>query len=143
MRDCTSPALRDRREDIPLLSEVFFGQSQAVTKKFDIQEISPEAMQKLMKYQWPGNVRELKSALDYAFIHCHGSEIQSSDLPPECLESSSGFSPLSANPELDEKEQILAALKRAKGKRAEAARLLGMSRSTLYRRLESLDLPSK
>ena len=137
------PALRERREDISLLAEVFFGQSRASAKKFDVQEISDEAMQILIKYQWPGNVRELKSSLDYALIHCRGSMIQPSDLPPECLDQSNGPSPLSIDPELDEKEQILAALKRAKGKRAEAARILGMSRSTLYRRLEGLGIPSK
>ena len=136
------PALRDRREDIPLLSSVFFGQSRATTKKEDVQEISDKAMQTLIKYSWPGNVRELKSALDYAFIHCHGSVIEPSDLPPECSNPMEA-PPRSIESPLDEKEQILDALKRAKGKRAEAARILGMSRSTLYRRLESLGLPSK
>ncbi len=137
------PALRDRREDIPLLTEVFFRQSRAETKKNDIQDISDETIQRLIKYRWPGNVRELKSALDYAIIHCHGSVIQLSDLPPECFEPVGVVSPLSDEPELDEKQKVLAALKYAKGKRAEAARILGMSRSTLYRRLESLGLPSK
>ncbi|GJL50763.1 MAG: hypothetical protein NPIRA01_19900 [Nitrospirales bacterium] len=136
------PPLRDRREDIPLLSEVFFGQSRAVTKKWEIQGISSDTMRQLIKYRWPGNVRELKSALDYAFIHCHSAMILPSDLPPECLEAGD-IPSMSLNPECDEREQIVAALKRAKGKRAEAARLLGMSRSTLYRRLDSLGLPAK
>ncbi|WP_447969123.1 sigma-54 interaction domain-containing protein [Nitrospira sp. M1] len=136
------PALRDRREDIPLLSEVFFSQSRAVTKKLTIKEMSPDTMRQLIKYRWPGNVRELKSALDYACIHCHGEAILPSDLPPECLEVSESPS-MSFTTEYDEREQILAALTRAKGKRAEAARLLGMSRSTLYRRLDSLGLPAK
>ncbi|GJL53369.1 MAG: sigma-54-dependent Fis family transcriptional regulator [Nitrospirales bacterium] len=136
------PALRDRREDIPLLCDVFFRQSRTVTKKMDIQEISSDTMRQLMKYHWPGNVRELKSALDYACIHCHGGAILPSDLPPECWESVDR--PLGGiNSEVDEREQIVAALTRAKGKRAEAARLLGMSRSTLYRRLDSLGLPTK
>ncbi len=137
------PALRDRREDIDLLADVFFRQSRAVTKKDMVKEISAEAKQVLIKYRWPGNVRELRSALDYALIHCHGPVLQPSDLPPECLNQSDVYSLLNVNPELDEKAQIVAALKRAKGKRAEAARMLGMSRSTLYRRLESLGLLSK
>ncbi len=137
------PALRDRREDISLLAEIFFGQSRTATKKFDVQEISTEAMQALIKYRWPGNVRELRSALDYALIHCRGSTLQPSDLPPECLTHSDVLTLMGIHSGLDEKGQIFAALKRAKGKRAEAARLLGMSRSTLYRRLESLGLPSK
>ena len=136
------PALRDRREDIPLLSSIFFGQSRAATKKDSVQEISAEAMQTLVKYTWPGNVRELKSALEYAFIHCRSTAIQVSDLPPEMVQS-----PLptvgSLDPTMDEKEQIVLALKRAKGKRAEAARILGMSRSTFYRRLEGLGISAK
>ena len=134
------PALRDRREDIPLLTEVFFGQARAVTKKWDIQEIHADAMQQLMRYRWPGNVRELKSAIDYAFIHSRGPAILPADLPPECFEAPVSVS-ISIDPELDEREQILTALKRAKGKRAEAARILGMSRSTFYRRLDSLGIP--
>ena len=133
------PALRDRREDIPLLTEVFFGQARAVTKKWDIQEIHADAMQQLMRYRWPGNVRELKSAIDYAFIHSRGPAILPSDLPPECFDTPVSVS-ISIDPELDEREQILTALKRAKGKRAEAARILGMSRSTFYRRLDSLGI---
>ncbi|MCA9471060.1 MAG: sigma 54-interacting transcriptional regulator [Nitrospirales bacterium] len=136
------PTLRDRREDIPLLADVFFRQARTVTKKMDIQEISPDAMQQLLRYRWPGNVRELKSALDYAFIHSRGPAILPADLPPECFEAPMSVS-TTLDPELDEREQILAALKRAKGKRALAARMLGMSRSTFYRRLEGFGISSQ
>ena len=137
------PALRDRREDIPLLSAEFLGQARATTGKSEVQDISAETMQRLMRYPWPGNVRELKSAFDYALIHCRGPVIQLSDLPPEILESNdSGFSSISDS-QPDEREQILTALKRAKGKRAEAARILHMSRSTLYRRLNTLGIPTE
>jgi transcriptional regulator with PAS, ATPase and Fis domain len=133
------PPLRERREDIPLLSEAFLGQARAVTRKFEVREISPEAMQALLQYPWPGNVRELKSTFDYALIHCHGAHIQFSDLPPEIGGPSTPL--VSARLSLrNEREEILSALEQAKGKRAQAAKLLGMSRSTFYRRLSDLEI---
>ncbi len=133
------PPLRERREDIPLLSEAFFGQARAVTSKHDVREISPDAMQTLLQYHWPGNVRELKSTFEYALIHCHGPHIQSSDLPQEIHGSPAVFvSPRSST--RDEREEILAALEQTRGKRVLAAKLLGMSRSTFYRRLSELGI---
>ena len=132
------PPLRERREDIPLLSEAFLGQARVITRKPDVREIAPDAMQTLLRYHWPGNVRELKSTFDYALIHCHGDQIQASDLPPEV----GGAVPLVATrPSLrDEREDILSALGQARGKRAQAAKILGMSRSTFYRRLNELGI---
>jgi DNA-binding NtrC family response regulator len=136
------PPLRERREDIPLLSEAFLGQARAVTRKSDVREIAPEAMQALLRYPWPGNVRELKSTFDYALIHCHGSQIQFSDLPPEIGGPTAPL--VSARPSpRNEREEILAALEQARGKRAQAAKLLGMSRSTFYRRLSDLGISSE
>jgi len=133
------PPLRERREDIPLLSEAFLGQARAVTRKPDVREIAPDAMQTLLRYSWPGNVRELKSTFDYALIHCHGAQIQFSDLPPEIGEPTTSL--VSARPSpRNEREEILAALEQARGKRAQAAKLLGMSRSTFYRRLSDLGI---
>ena len=133
------PPLRERREDIPLLSEAFLGQARLITGKSEVRDISPEAIQALLQYSWPGNVRELKSTFDYALIHCHRTGIQFSDLPPEI----SGFfvegASLRSSPR-DEREEILSALGQAKGKRAQAAKLLGMSRSTFYRRLSELEI---
>lgn len=133
------PPLRERREDIPLLSEAFLGQARAVTRKFEVREISPEAMQALLQYPWPGNVRELKSTFDYALIHCHGAHIQFSDLPPEIGGPSTPLVSARLSPR-NEREEILSALEQAKGKRAQAAKLLGMSRSTFYRRLSDLEI---
>ena len=84
------PSLKDRREDIPLLSEAFLDQARAVTRKSEVQSISPEAMQTLLRYPWPGNVRELKSTFEFALIHCPGQEIKPTDLPPEIYEPPEG-----------------------------------------------------
>ena len=136
------PPLRERREDIPLLSEAFFGQARAVTRKYEVQEIAQETMQALLRYHWPGNVRELKSTFDYALIHCRGPKMQPADLPPEIGELT--VPQLSARPSpKNEREEILSALKEARGKRAQAAKILGMSRSTFYRRLNELGIFSE
>jgi len=136
------PPLRERREDIPLLSDAFLGQARAVTRKHEVQEIAPEAMQVLLRHHWPGNVRELKSTLDYAMIHCHGSHIQYSDLPPEIIGLPEPVVSVRPSPR-DERTEMLSALEQARGKRAQAAKLLGMSRSTFYRRLNELGLSSE
>ncbi len=131
------PALRERREDIPLLSEAFLGQARVVTKKPEVCDIASEAMQALLRYPWPGNVRELKSTFDYALIHCHGTQIHLSDLPPEICGTPASLVSVRASPR-NERKDILSALEEANGKRAQAAKLLGMSRSTFYRRLSEL-----
>lgn len=126
------PSLRDRREDIPLLVASFLGQCCAVTGK-PVDRVSPEAMQALTNYAWPGNVRELKSAIESGVISCKETIIRIEDLPPEVFDSLVPQMPLDA-PQ-DEKARLLAALDHAKGNRTIAARLLGVSRATLYRRL--------
>ena len=132
------PPLRERREDIPLLVASFLGQSRAATGK-DVKDVSSEAMRILLEYGWPGNVRELKSAVDFATLHCKRSVINVEDLPSEIVYSRYRRA-LAATPYQDEKQRVLAALEAAKGNRTIAARELGMSRATLYRRLASLDI---
>jgi PAS domain S-box-containing protein len=132
------PPLRERREDIPLLTGCFLGQSRAASGK-PVEDVSHDAMTLLLDYAWPGNVRELKSAIEFAVIRCQGAMIEADDLPPEITESKS---PPGAPPG-DEKHRFLAALERAKGNRTIAAQLLGISRATLYRRLAELQIPPK
>jgi sigma-54 dependent transcriptional regulator, acetoin dehydrogenase operon transcriptional activator AcoR len=138
------PPLRERMEDIPLLVSRFLGDFRAITGK-PVQEVSTKTLGKLMEYAWPGNVRELKSAIEFALIHCHGSVIRLEDLPPELKETplAAGVpSPQSADLiNLDEKDRLLAALRRTGGNRTLAARMLGIGRATLYRRMSSLNLP--
>ncbi len=133
------PALRERRQDIPLLTSTLLAKCRAEIGKA-VDEVSHEAMRYLLDYAWPGNVRELRSAIEYAVIRCRGAVIPADDLPPELHEGA----PLQPRPDdtpLDEKQRLLAALEQARGNRTAAARLLGMSRATFYRRLTSFGIP--
>jgi PAS domain S-box-containing protein len=132
------PPLRERREDIPLLVAWFLGQFRAAEEE-SVRDVSQEAMQTLVNYSWPGNVRELKSAIESAVVRCKGPMIQVADLPPE-LTGTAPRSMLIGGLMQDEKQRILDALERTGGNRKAAARLLGMGRSTLYRKLEELGI---
>ncbi len=133
------PALRERRQDIPLLTSTFLTKCRAEIDKA-VDEVSHEAMRYLLDYAWPGNVRELRSAIEYAVIRCRGAVIPADDLPPE-LHEAAPFQPRFEDTPLDEKQRLLAALEQARGNRTAAARLLGMSRATFYRRLASFGIP--
>ena len=127
------PPLRQRREDIPLLVSSFLREVEATSDR-GIEGVDSEAMGMLMEHPWPGNVREFKSAVEFAALHCSQRWIRQSDLPPE-------ISPQQRDEGVvGERERIVAALQRYRGKRAAAARSLGMSRSTFYRRLRSLQI---
>lgn len=132
------PKLAERREDIPLLASRFLGELQAGTGK-PLREISSSAMRRLMEHSWPGNVRELRSALEYAVLHCIGQVIRPNDLPPEIVEPSESIAPDRPTARLSGHAQLLEALEETRGNRAKAARLLGISRATLYRLLASLE----
>lgn len=131
------PPLTERREDIPLLVGYFLGQARAATGKSYVEDISSEAMDVLLDYHWPGNLRELKNVIEFAVIRCKGSVIQVEDVPPEILDLNYSHS-LSGSDEQDERQSLLDALERARGNRTFAARLLGIGRTTLYRRLAEL-----
>ena len=135
------PALRQRREDIPLLVGAFLGECSAATGKH-VEQVSNDVMRTLLDYEWPGNVRELRSAIECAIIRCKGAVIECSDLPDEIL-ATSGPAPAGGPPSDDERQRLMAALQAAKGNRVAAARLLGISRATLYRRLSELHIPAK
>jgi PAS domain S-box-containing protein len=135
------PPLRERREDIPLLADSFLSQICTATGKA-IAGISPDTLRLLMSHVWPGNVRELKSAIEFAVISCKGRDLLPTDLPPEIAAvpvapNPSTWIPLSGQ---DEKSKLLTALSDAKGNRTEAAKRLGVSRATFYRRLVELDI---
>lgn len=135
------PPLRERREDIPLLAHSFLMTICAASGK-TIDRLNPETLHRLMSYVWPGNVRELRSAIEFAVISCKGAEVAPSDLPPEVTGISAAPTPSHWIPlqERDEKTRLLAALSDAKGNRTEAAKRLGVSRATFYRRLVELDI---
>ncbi|MHB8068124.1 MAG: sigma-54 interaction domain-containing protein [Desulfobaccales bacterium] len=137
------PPLRDRREDIPLLTEAFIERLRLKTRR-PISGISKEAMEMLLRYGWPGNVRELLNSLEYAFVLCREGSILPEHLP----------SPLARKPAYpppatktgrpagkgDDKESLLKAMEEAGGNKSEAARILGVSRVTIWKRLKQHNL---
>lgn len=145
----TMPPLRERREDIPLLVAAFLRESSEENGK-PLREFAPEAMGCLLRYDWPGNVRELRAAVEHGVVMATGNKIGLADLPEKVksltpVVPSTSPEPTKISPEpttlnLDQQERslILRALEEARGNRAEAARLLGISRRTLYRRLAEL-----
>ncbi|HSB16541.1 MAG TPA: sigma 54-interacting transcriptional regulator [Bryobacteraceae bacterium] len=137
------PALRDHLEDIPLLVSRFLADFRASTGKM-VLDVSAEAMRALMRFPWPGNVRELRSAIEFAVINCRRPVLALDDLPPEISARPTGTmrAPTPEAPPADEKERILSALRKAGGKRSAAAKLLGISRATLYRRMADLKIPA-
>lgn len=136
------PALRDRREDIPLLAEAFFRRIKLKSGK-PIQGMSKETMEALMNYDWPGNVRELRSVFEYAFVTCQESVIQPLHLPVTILQGP-GTRPVSENPAVyfkdSKKQELIEALKRSKGNQSEAARILGVSRVTVWNRMRQFGI---
>jgi transcriptional regulator with PAS, ATPase and Fis domain len=152
------PALRERRADIPLLANSMLANILTRHPGRDLQ-ISGEALDALSAYSWPGNVRELGNALEYAMVHVDGTTILVRHLPPEVRETGrvtaephARTAPASApalvqhyyrapvQPEGQEKEMLMRALKECGGNKVAAAEKLGMSRTTLWKRLKKYDL---
>ena len=143
----TVPPLRERSEDIPTLAALFLSQLRFSSERPRI-ELSDAAMRALAAYSWPGNVRELKGALEFAAIASKSGEIGVQDLPPELAARTPAAGSVAPTPTApastgDERQRILQALGATDGSRARAARLLGISRATLYRRLAELGIPAK
>ena len=123
------PPLRERTEDIPLLVAHFIrGCSREMGK--EISSISDEAMSSLLQNNWRGNVRELMNIIESASVLCAGNTIQIEHLPP-ILEVWT-----TTSVEATSDKDIREALRLTRGNKAKAARLLGIHRSTLYRRME-------
>ncbi len=148
------PALREHREDIPLLVSTMLANMPARHQGRDIQ-FSNEALDALGAYSWPGNVRELVNALEYAMVHVDGTTILARHLPPEiqdaCHQIADSRAVVAPAPAAalvqryyrapaqqagQEKETLLHALKETGGNKAAAAEKLGMSRTTLWKRLK-------
>lgn len=127
------PSLRDRREDIPLLATHFLDQFAARHGKAG-KRLSPEAATALRGYRWPGNVRELQHALEQAFVTCRQDTITTTHLPREIREAARQTPSSVAS----DSARIQSALHQAGGNKAKAARLLGMGRATLYRKMAEL-----
>lgn len=140
----TMPPLRARKEDLPLLVQAFLRESAKENAK-PIREIAPEAMTCILEYNWPGNVRELRAAIEHAVVMCSTPKIGVRDLPASVRrplqipegppEESHGL-----NLHQSERNLIFRALEESGGNRTEAARILGISRRTLHRRLKELNI---
>jgi DNA-binding NtrC family response regulator len=145
------PALRDRKQDIPLLASYFRERYSARTEK-KVRGFSPEAQALLMHYDYPGNVRELENAVQRAVTLSDGETIQASDLPPAFSQPRMLEGGGEPGAERDtwsmaevEKEHIIRVLKRHRGNLIHTARQLGISRTTLWRKMKQygIEKPKK
>jgi transcriptional regulator with GAF, ATPase, and Fis domain len=147
------PPLRERREDIPQLAQSLL--SRITGQRGLMRRISPQAMRSLLDYSWPGNVRQLANVIEYAVAVAKMETILPEDLPEEIWQhvsvsylptavsraafslSQTSATPTSADPEA---ERMLSALHAHHWKKADTAKALGLSRSTLWRRMRELRL---
>jgi two-component system, NtrC family, response regulator AtoC len=141
------PPLRERKEDIPLLVWHFLA-GFADEHQRPTLEVSPEAMQALVRYSWPGNVRELKNLIENLVIFSKQPVVQLPDLPAEVREqSASDLPPPTRFEELNmstiEKQAILQALEKTSGNRLKAAQLLGIGLRTLQTKLKEYGMTER
>jgi len=143
------PSLRDRREDIPLLAAHFLDKkSRDLGRNFTL---SDEALRVMMRYDWPGNVRELEHAVERACALCSGPVLELGDMPTQLqqrgldsrrAETAKGIQPQEGEaPQVTtladlERKAILEAIRTLNGDKLQAARLLGIGKTTLYRKLK-------
>ena len=149
------PALRERKEDIPLLVDRFIDEL-AEIHRHDVSGIARDVLQCMMDYRWPGNVRELRNAIEHAFVTVGGDTITLFDLPSE-IRLPAGTADQNATSKerapADEaeskpfdindltprqradREKVLAALKETEGNKTAAAKLLGISRVSMWRKV--------
>ena len=142
--EITLPPLRGRREDIPLLVNHFMEVNTGVFNR-NVTEIAQDALQRLREYPWPGNVRELKNAIEHAFVTVNGDCLTLWDLPHE-VQRPTSTKPSSTNPssslDSDGEARIRKAMDQANGNKTEAAKLLGVSRVTLWKKLKQFSTKS-
>jgi transcriptional regulator with PAS, ATPase and Fis domain len=140
------PPLRDRRDDVEPLAWRFVERRNEGGAKRVVGRISDAAKAALRSYDWPGNVRELQNAIEYAFVMGQGAVLDVTQLPPEVRGDPArrhANVPAALSPELPpEARRIMRALERAGGHRGRAAASLGMSRTTLWRRMQRHGLVS-
>ncbi|MCD6296954.1 MAG: sigma 54-interacting transcriptional regulator, partial [Deltaproteobacteria bacterium] len=133
------PPLRERKEDIPLLIDHFIRKFNLL-KERSIDGITDEALSCLMDYPFPGNIRELENIIEYAFIPCKGQVIGMEHLSPDLLEEFNAKNEDLSSGEFEEARKIYTILEQHAGKRPEAARALGISRTTLWRKMKKYGL---
>ncbi len=152
--DVILPPLRERGDDILLLIDHFIAKIAPKVGK-SIGGMSDQARQLLLDYPWPGNVRELEHVIERACVLCQGTTLSADELPTEIVayrqpeeppqteadfERTATVAAPRTAPDLSPTERILQALKKAGGNKAKAARLLGIDRTTLYRKIRELQM---
>lgn len=137
------PPLRERKEDISLLVDSFIGKFNKSLGK-SIIGITDSALKLLLTYRWPGNIRELQNVIERIFNYVENGVIDVANIPVELRRTPDGhiLSAMGLSLATAEQEAIHKALIEADGNKAKAARILGISRSTLYQKLLQFELPS-
>jgi transcriptional regulator with PAS, ATPase and Fis domain len=137
------PALRDRRQDIPLLATYFIDKHSRQARR-RVSGLSPQARAILIGYDWPGNIRELENAIERAIVLGSSEVILPEDLPDSLLE---GNLPVDARPTMfhdavnqTKRQIILKAFEGSAGNYTETAKLLGLHPNYLHRLIRNLDL---
>jgi transcriptional regulator with PAS, ATPase and Fis domain len=136
------PSLARRLEDIPVIVQNFIEQNASKGAK-DIVGLTPEAMAVLLNYSWPGNVRELRNAIDYAAVLCPGGWIGTEHLPPK-ITMDNKKPPVNNRPSPaswhQERQKLIATLRRYGGNQSETARAIGVSRITIWKRVKKYEI---
>ena len=138
------PTLSDRREDIPLIAQSFIRRN-AVSSGKKIIGLTPEALETLTDYSWPGNVRELRNAIEYAFVLCQSGGIGIQHLPHKIVHGT--FNPKETC-ELEpgcakDRDSLIQVLRKVDGNQSKAAKILGVSRVTVWKRMKKLGIDIK
>ncbi|HEX7453808.1 MAG TPA: helix-turn-helix domain-containing protein, partial [Polyangiaceae bacterium] len=140
------PPLREREHDALLLAEVFLQEASARLGKI-VRSLSTAAARALLAYRWPGNVRELRNVIEYAVTVAAFDHLSECDLPEAVQSRRVGPDLRADDPRWSavERQHIEAVLRSVDGNRARAARMLGIDRRTLHRKLDrlSIDVPPR
>lgn len=139
------PPLRDRLDDIPLLVEHFRNGFNTKFKK-NIEAISTNVLQAFINYPWPGNVRELEHTMEHAFVLCNSNIITFDNLPPDFMSPLKSLRHAAELAQDFDSQGVKDALGKTAWNKAKTARLLGINRVTLYRKIKRYGLtedPSK
>jgi transcriptional regulator with PAS, ATPase and Fis domain len=128
-----------------LLIDHFF-QTMSLKSAKTIEGVHEETMELLMNYRWPGNVRELKGTLEYALVTCHSGPICPNHLP-ETISRKHTKPPAPKKTGLNlheiERQELLEALEKTGGNQSQAAKLLGISRVTVWNRMKRFNIQAK
>ncbi|PIE72992.1 MAG: Fis family transcriptional regulator [Deltaproteobacteria bacterium] len=137
------PPLRERTEDIPLLVEHFIGKLNRLRER-SIKGLSGKALATLMSHTFPGNIRELENIIEHGFVLCQGEEIENEHLPASLqeLEARAGSLPRGhrQNMQMAEADLIIETLRRCNYNRLQAAKELGIHKSTLFRKIKKYQI---